>query len=87
MAMTLCELKWIVALLAPLGVRPIAPIPFFYDNQAAIHIAANPVLYERTKHIEVDCHFVHDTVRDVIIVTRYVKTTEQIAYMFTKALG
>ncbi|XP_068639408.1 uncharacterized mitochondrial protein AtMg00810-like [Aristolochia californica] len=37
------------------------PIPLHADNRSAILIVANSVFHERTNHIEVDCHSIHDT--------------------------
>lgn len=87
MALTLCEVKWIMELMRSLGIRQQAPTSLYCDNQAAVHIAANHVFHERTKHIEVDCHFIRDAILAGLIVTRYVKTTEQLADILTKPLG
>ncbi|XP_073098866.1 uncharacterized protein [Elaeis guineensis] len=87
MAHTISELLWLRALLSDLSVSHHGPMFLYCDNQAALHIAANPVFHERTKHIEIDCHFVRERLQSQDIATRYVPTHCQLADIFTKALG
>ncbi|KAJ3704067.1 hypothetical protein LUZ61_007772 [Rhynchospora tenuis] len=87
MASLTCELTWLKSVLSFLGVTHVQPMKTFCDSQASLHIAANPVFHERTKHIEVDCHLVRDKIREGKIVTCHTKSTEQLADIFTKALG
>jgi len=60
MTHTTCEMVWLKNLLMELDFRQPGPMPICCDNQSAIYIAQNPVFHERTKHIEIDCHFVRD---------------------------
>ncbi|CAH9070946.1 unnamed protein product [Cuscuta epithymum] len=87
MAAATGELKWLKALLLSLGIHHPQAIPLYCDSQSSIHIARNPVFHERTKHIEVDCHFVRDAIQEGLIAPNYVPTTIQLADIFTKALG
>ena len=87
MAAIICELKWLKGLLLSMGIQHPKAIKLFCDSQSAFHIARNPVFHERTKHIEVDCHFVRDAVTAGLIDPTYVPTHTQLADIFTKALG
>ncbi|GAA0156510.1 transmembrane signal receptor [Lithospermum erythrorhizon] len=87
MASVTCELKWLKGLLKFFGVPHTRPCGLVYDSQSAIHLAQNPVFHERTKHIEIYCHFLRDAVLDGTIRMSHVRTTDQLADIFTKALG
>ncbi|CAL8150805.1 unnamed protein product [Prunus armeniaca] len=54
----ICELLWLRKLLIELGYKPTSTMNLFCDNKAAIAIAQNPVQHDRTKHVEVDRHFI-----------------------------
>jgi transposase InsO family protein len=86
MAYTATELTWLQHFLQEIGFSAPTPIPLSCDNQAAIHIASNPVFHKRTKHIEVDCHYVRDKILNGDISTTFVKSGDQLADMFTKSL-
>ncbi|CAH9141419.1 unnamed protein product [Cuscuta epithymum] len=87
MAVTVSEILWLRWLLRDLTIYQKGPTLLYCDNQAARHIALNPVFHERTKHVEMDCHFVRERVASNEIQPQYISTTNQVADIFTKALG
>ncbi|GJY87396.1 cysteine-rich receptor-like protein kinase 8 [Tanacetum coccineum] len=79
MALTCCEVTCLVSLLKDLGIKDIQPVDMLCDNQATLYIAANLVFHAKTKHIEVDSHFVRDQMKARLINPSYVHTKSQIS--------
>ncbi|KAL9228263.1 hypothetical protein vseg_003863 [Gypsophila vaccaria] len=81
------EVLWVKSFLKSLGVDHTKPMTLLCDNQAALRIAKNPVSHDRTKHIEVECHFIRHHIMEGAVRTFFVRSKEQIADLFTKALA
>ena len=83
---TTFELLWLRWLLKDLGVSTSSTTPLYYDNQSVIHIAHNDVFHERTKHIEIDCHFIRYHLVHGALKFFFVSSKDQLANIFTKSL-
>ncbi|KAL9265867.1 Retrovirus-related Pol polyprotein from transposon RE2-like protein [Drosera capensis] len=83
LADTTAELVWLW-LLSDMGVSFSTSTPIHYDSQSAIQITHNDVFHERTKHIEIDCHFVRHHFSQRTLSLSSVASVDQTADLFTK---
>jgi hypothetical protein len=58
----------------------------FCDNVSAVYLSSNPMNHQRTKHIEIDLHFVLERVAAGAVRVLHVPTSSQYADIFTKGL-
>ena len=82
----MAEASWLRQLLVELH-SPLAKSTLVYcDNISAVYLSTNPVQHQRTKHVEIDLHFVRGRVAIGDVRVLYVPTTSQFADIFTKGL-
>jgi hypothetical protein len=87
MAIGVCELLWLKNLMKDLGFSQRTAMNLYCDNKSAIEIAHNPVQHDRTKHVEVDRHFIKEKLEAGIIQFPFVKSEFQLADVLTKAVS
>eukprot|EP00253_Pinus_taeda_P003302 PITA_03302 len=82
-----CEAIWLRKLLVNLFRRNMEATRIMCDNQSCIKLSENPMFHDRSKHIDIRCHFVRDCVQQGAVQLSYTPTGEQVADILTKALG
>ena len=85
MAAATAEATWTRHLLNELE-EQISKSILLCDNQSAINISFNPIFHSKTKHIEIDQHFIRQKVEDKEIEPHFISTEDQVADLFTKGL-
>ncbi|GJV70615.1 putative RNA-directed DNA polymerase [Tanacetum coccineum] len=86
LADTVAELTWLQALLNELGIRSSSTPILWCDNLGATYLSANPIFHARTKHVEIDYHFVREKIAQGDLRVQHISTHDQIADIFTKPL-
>jgi histone deacetylase 1/2 len=81
------EMMWVQKLLQEMGVRHSPVARLWCDNLGAKYLSANPVFHARTKHIEIDFHFVRERVAQKLLDVRFISTNDQLADGFTKPIS
>jgi hypothetical protein len=85
-ANVVCETTWLQQLLDELHQPITKSTIIFCDNVSAQYLSTNPVQHQRTKHIEIDIHFVCDKVALGEVKVLHVPSSSQYADIFTKGL-
>ncbi|KAA0066521.1 Retrovirus-related Pol polyprotein from transposon TNT 1-94 [Cucumis melo var. makuwa] len=86
MSLGICEEIWLQKVLSDLHQECETPLKLFCDNKAATSIANNPIQHDRTKHVEIDRHFIKERLDGGSICILYIPSSQQIADVLTKGL-
>ncbi|GJZ25745.1 ribonuclease H-like domain-containing protein [Tanacetum coccineum] len=87
MASATYETGWLVNMLLSLGLSELLPVDLHYDNSSAIQLATNTVFHEKSKHFDLDVHFVREKVDESVVKNVKIHTDLQVADIFIKCLG
>lgn len=80
------ECSWLRNLLGELHCSVDKATMVFYDNVSTVYMTRNPVHHKRTKHIELDIHFVREKVAIGEVCVAHIPTSQQLTDIFTKGL-
>ena len=86
MALAGVEITWICSLLKELGIKLNCTPLLLNDSTSAAAIATNPILHSKTKHIQINIHFIRDKVKKKEIEIAFVSSNDQTTDVLTKPL-
>ena len=86
MATTSHKMIWLQYFVQDLGITTSMHVPMHCDNQATTFIVGNIAFHNRTKHIEINCCFIHDRVLIGVISTPHVASSYHLTDIFTKSI-
>ena len=86
LASTASESTWMSSLLQNLGISQTKLAILYCDNLSVVHLSVNHVFNNRSKHIEVDYHYVRERITFGVLEIRHILSTSQLANIFTKSL-
>ena len=78
---------WLRRLLKDLGASDISPTTLYCDNISAVRLASNPEFHKRTKHIEIQWHFVREAQANGLIALKHIESKKQLADLLTKGIA
>ncbi|KAM2607610.1 hypothetical protein TB2_036145 [Malus domestica] len=87
LANTAAEITWICKLLVDVGLVLPCPPTLWCDNISAISLAKNPIFHARTKHVEIDYHYIREKVLSNAVSVQFVCSQDQLADICTKSLS
>lgn len=86
MGSEVAEVVWLTTLMKELGDGIEMHVEVYSDSKTALQIVANSVFHEKTKHIEIDCHFIRQKIQEGLVKTKHVGTKDQTVDILTKEL-
>ncbi|CAN6461482.1 unnamed protein product [Victoria cruziana] len=80
------ELLWLKILLRDIGIRVDEPMKMFCHNKAVINLANNPIMHDKTKHMEIDRYFIREKIDSKELILPYMRSEDQVAGIFIEGL-
>lgn len=82
LASTAAELLWLQQVLKDISIFLFSPPKLWCDNVSTHAIASNPIFHARTKHVEVEYHFIREKVLRRDLQIKYIAMGDQVANVF-----
>ena len=87
LALGICEGMWLTRICNELRIPIESSMKVLCDNQSTISIAKNPMHHEKTKHVEIDRHFIKEKIEENIVGLSHIPTGHQTTDILTKSLA